>query len=72
MSHASKEFKIKIIAKPTLVAIEELQLQDLQNMDAAVEVKQNARPPRHDAAIVPSGPARGIENKRPMTSTYTM
>jgi len=38
----------------------------------AVEVKQNARPPRHDAAIVPSGPARGIENKRPMTSTYTM
>lgn len=66
MSHANSEFRMKIIAKPTRVAIDELQLQDLQNMEAAVLVKQNARPPRHDVAMVPNDPAKGSENKRPM------
>lgn len=70
-------------ANPTRVAIDELQLHDLKNMDAAdvislklrikgehglpaVEVKQNARPARHDVAIDVSPPARGRDRSRPM------
>jgi hypothetical protein len=32
----------------------------------AVEVKQNAKPARHDVAIVVSPPAMGRDNKMPM------
>ena len=67
--------------------MEELQLQDLQNIEAicsgmtrgqnmttsrikkhepAVEVKQNARPARHEDPTVPSTPANGRESKRPI------
>jgi len=67
--------------------MEELQLQDLQNIEAicsgitrgqkmttsrvekhepAVEVKQNARPARHEDATVPSTPVNGRESKRPI------
>lgn len=57
----------KIAAKPTRVAIEELQLHDLKNMEAAVDVKQNASPARHDDAIPAMGPERkGIDMKAPM------
>lgn len=68
------------------MAIEELQLHDLKNMEAkqeqlrwsdlnrlqaerhepAVDVKQNATPARHDDAMVPNAPARGIENRIPI------
>ena len=37
MSHANIELNKKIKAKPTRVAIEELQLHDLQNIDAIVK-----------------------------------
>lgn len=60
------EFKEKMNAKPIRVAIEELQLHDLKNIEAAVEVQQNARPARHDEAIVPSPLAIGSESKRPI------
>jgi len=74
-------------ANPIRVAMEELQLQDLQNIEAicsevtrgqkmtmskvekhepAVEVKQNARPARHEDPTVPSTPANGRESKRPI------
>jgi len=66
MSHASMEFNANIIAKPTRVAMDELQLHDLKNMDAAVDVKQNARPARHEEPTVPRTPASGIENNSPM------
>ena len=67
--------------------MEELQLQDLQNIEAicsgmirgqkvtlsrvekhepAVEVKQNARPARHEDATVPSTPVNGRGSKRPI------
>jgi hypothetical protein len=60
------ELREKMMAKPTRVAIEELQLQDLTNIEAAVDVKQNAIPAKHDVATVPRPPARGNDSKRPM------
>ena len=72
--------------------MEELQLQDLQNIEAicsgmtrgqkmtmsrvdedepAVEVKQNARPARHEDATVPSTPVNGRESKRPIDDQTT-
>lgn len=68
MSHASIEFNANIMAKPIRVAIEELQLKDLQNIDAAVDVKQNAKPARQEDATVPSTPASGRERRRPIVS----
>ena len=41
-------------------------MQESKQVLPAVEVKQNARPPRADVAMVPINPARGIENRRPM------
>jgi hypothetical protein len=32
----------------------------------AVEVKQNAKPAKHDVAIVPSDPARGKDSNNPI------
>jgi hypothetical protein len=46
--------------------MEELQLHDLKNIDAAVDVKQNARPAKQDVAIVPKPPASGRLSKRPI------
>jgi len=60
------ELRQNMMAKPTRVAIEELQLQDFKNIEAAVEVKQKAIPAKQEVAIVPSPPARGKESKRPM------
>jgi len=60
------EFSANIKAKPMRVAMEELQLQDLKNIDAAVEVQKNARPARHEDPTVPSTPANGRESKTPM------
>jgi len=60
------ELRQNIIANPIRVAIEELQLHDLQNIDAAVEVKQNANPARQLEPIVPNTPASGNENSKPI------
>jgi hypothetical protein len=48
-------------------SLEVVYTQNYRRVLPAVEVKQNARPPRHDVAMVPSEPARGIESRRPMT-----
>ena len=69
-------------AKPTRVAIDELQLHDLKNMEAgehgqggkrrrasnepALEVKQKARPARHEVAMEVRPPASGRDINRPM------
>jgi hypothetical protein len=60
------ELRENMIANPTRVAMEELQLQDLKNIEAAVEVKQKAHPAKHDVAIVPNDPASGNESKSPI------
>jgi hypothetical protein len=66
--------------------MEELQLQDLKNMEAAelviwtglqvgagnvpaVEVKQKAKPAKHEVAIVPSDPASGNESNSPIADS---
>lgn len=55
-----------MMANPTRVAMDELQLKDLQNMEAAVEVKQNATPAKHEDATVPKSPVKGRASTAPM------
>lgn len=60
------EFKQKMMANPTRVAMDELQLHDLKNMDAAVEVKQNAMPAMDDVTTVPRMPVKGSDSRIPI------
>lgn len=55
-----------MIANPMRVAMEELQLHDLKNMEAAVEVQQKTSPAKHEDAIEPIPVAMGRESRRPM------
>lgn len=50
--------------------MDELQLHDLQNIEAAVDVQQNARPAKADEPIVPNTPARGKEIRAPIPVGY--
>ena len=59
-------FKANMRAKPTRVAMEELQLHDLQKSDAALDEQKKTIPARHDVATVPSVPARGRDNRMPI------
>jgi len=68
--HARIEFSAKMKAKPTRVAMDELQLHDLKNIEAAVDVQQNATPVRHELAIVVSPPAMGRDMRMPMVASY--
>lgn len=66
------ELREKIIAKPTRVAMDELQLHDLKNMEAAVDVKQKAKPARHEVAMDVSPPASGRDINKPIASNLKL
>lgn len=66
------ELRASMMANPTRVAIEELQLQDLKNIDAAVEVKQKASPPRHEAPMVVRPPAIGRDINSPIVAAVEL
>jgi len=68
LATTKRRYTSELTANPTLVAIEELQLHDLQSIEAAVEVKQNANPAKHDEATEPKTPASGNDNRRPISS----
>jgi len=50
--------------------MDELQLHDLQNIEAAVDVQKNASPATADETIVPNTPARGKEIRAPIPAGY--
>jgi hypothetical protein len=50
--------------------MDELQLHDLQNIEAAVDVQKKAIPATIDEASVPNIPARGKDMRRPILVGY--
>ena len=66
-SQARAASRQKMIANPTLVAIEDWQLQDLKKAEAAVEVQKKAKPAKQEVAMEDSPPARkGIDSAAPI------
>lgn len=56
--YANIDDRANMSPKPTLVAIEELQLHDLQKADAAVPPMQIMQPEKREPATVPIPPVR--------------
>lgn len=65
--YANIDDRANMSPKPTLVAIEELQLHDLQKADAAVPPMQIMQPEKREPATVPIPPVRrGIDSRAPI------
>lgn len=67
-SHANAASKQKMRAKPTRVAMEDWQLQDLKKAEAAVDVQKKARPVRQEVKRPLTRPPErsGMERRAPM------
>lgn len=66
--YANIDDRANISPKPTLVAMEELQLHDLQKADAAVPPIQIMQPEKRELATVPIPPVRrGMDSRAPMS-----